>query len=122
MKRKILYFLSAGIFFCASWGTLSAQSQEQIEKFKEEQRKYYTERLELTEAESKAFWPIYDDFLNRKMKLVEDERNTWKYAHKNAENFSDEEILEATVVAAFFNSMDRLADALGVVLDKLPGS
>ncbi len=28
------------------------------------------------------------------MKLVEDERNTWTYAHKNASNFSDQEILE----------------------------
>jgi hypothetical protein len=28
------------------------------------------------------------------MKLVEDERNTWLYAHKNAENLSDKEILE----------------------------
>jgi hypothetical protein len=94
MKPKILYFLSVAIFFCAASGTLKAQSQEQIEKFKEEQRIYYTEKLELTEAEGKAFWPIYDDFLNRKMKLVEDERNTWSYAHKNADNLSDKEILE----------------------------
>ncbi len=32
---------------------------------------------------------------------------------------SDEEILEATLVAAFFNSLDRIADALGVALDEL---
>ena len=50
--------------------------------------------VELTEAEGKAFWPIYDDFLNRKMKLVEDERNTWTYAQKNADNLSDAEILQ----------------------------
>jgi len=94
MKNKILVILSLGMFIGATSGTLKAQSQEQIEKFKEEQRKYYTEKLELSEEESKAFWPIYDDFLNRKMKLVEDERNTWTYAHKNAENLSDKEILE----------------------------
>lgn len=34
---------------------------------------------------------------------------------------TDEEILEATVVAAFFNCLDRVADALGVRLDELPG-
>ncbi len=73
---------------------LLAQSQEQIEKFNEERKAYFTEKLELSDSEAKAFWPLYDDFQNRKMKLVEDERNTWMYAHKNADNLSDKEILE----------------------------
>lgn len=94
MKRKILYFLSLAIFICAPAAKLNAQSQEQMDKINEERRAYFTEELELTDQESKAFWPIYDDFQNRKMKLVEDERNTWSYAHKNAENLSDQEILE----------------------------
>ena len=34
---------------------------------------------------------------------------------------TDEEIIEATAVAAYFNYMDRIADALGVALDELPG-
>lgn len=94
MKRKILYFLSVGVFIFVYSGTLQAQSQEQIEKFNEERKTYFTDKLELTDQESKAFWPLYEDFQNRKMKLVEDERNTWSYAHKNAENLSDKEILE----------------------------
>ena len=94
MKRRFLYFLSVGIFVCGLSETLSAQSQEQIDKFNEERRAYFTKELELTDQESKAFWPLYEDFQNRKMKLVEDERNTWSYAHKNAENLSDKEILE----------------------------
>ncbi len=28
------------------------------------------------------------------MKLIEDERNTWSYAHKNADNLTEKEILE----------------------------
>lgn len=94
MKRKILIVFAMGTLMSVFAGKILAQSQEQVEKFKEEQRKYYTEKLELTAQESKDFWPIYDDFLNRKMKLVEDERNTWTYAHKNADNLSDAEILQ----------------------------
>ena len=94
MKNKIIYILSAVAFLFTTSGTLIAQSEEQIEKFKEERKVYITEELELTDMESKAFWPLYDDFHNRKMKLVEDERNTWIYAHKNADNLSDKEILE----------------------------
>lgn len=94
MKSKILFFLSVALLICATSGSLKAQSQEQIDKFNEERKAYFTEKLEFTEQESKAFWPLYNDFQNRKMKLVEDERNTWTYAHKNAENLSDKEILE----------------------------
>jgi len=94
MKNKVIYILSAVAFLITTSGTLVAQSQEQIEKFKEERKVYFTEELELTDMESKAFWPLYDDFHNRKMKLVEDERNTWMYAHKNADNLSEKEILE----------------------------
>jgi len=93
MKNKIIYILSAVVFLFTTSGTLVAQSEEQIEKFKEERKVYFTEELELTDMESKAFWPLYDDFHNRKMKLVKDERNTWIYAHKNADNLSDKEIL-----------------------------
>ena len=94
MKARILYMLTTALFLGATSGALNAQSKEQIEKFKEERKVYFTEKLELTEKESKAFWPLYEDFQNRKMKLVEDERNTWSYAHKNAENLTDKEILE----------------------------
>ncbi len=94
MKRKLIYILSLAVFLFTTSGTLVAQSQEQIDKFNEERKVYYTEELELTDAESKAFWPLYDDFHNRKMKMVEDELNIWKYAHKNADNLTDKEILE----------------------------
>ena len=94
MKPKLIFFLSALMFLFTTSGALLAQSQEQIDKFNEERKVYFTEQLELTDQESKAFWPLYDDFHNRKMKLVEDERNTWMYAHKNADNLSDKEILE----------------------------
>ena len=94
MKSKVISVLSVAVLLLINAGTLIAQSQEQIDKINEERKVYFTEKLELTDNESKAFWPLYDDFNNRKMKLVEDERNTWMYAHKNAENLSDKEILE----------------------------
>jgi hypothetical protein len=89
-------------------GTLMAQTQEQIDQFKKERKSYFSEKLELTDAESKAFWPLYEDFANRKMKLVEDERSTYGYAHKNADNLSDKEIKE-TLAKAFKLKEEQLA-------------
>jgi hypothetical protein len=100
-----------------------AQSQEQINKFNEERKVYFTEKLELTEMEAKAFWPLYEDFQNRKMKLVEDERNTWMYAHKNADNLSEKEILE-TLEKAYTLKEKQLALEIeyyeGIFLKALP--
>lgn len=110
MYRKIIYTLSAVLFLVSfsGMGTLMAQTQEQIDQFNEERRAYFTDKLELTEAEGKAFWPLYEDFANRKMKLVEDERSTYAYAHKNADNLSDKEIRE-TLAKAFRLKEEQLA-------------
>jgi len=110
MYKKIIYKLSAVLFlvFFSGMGILLAQTQEQIDQFNKERKTYFTEKLELTDAEVKAFWPLYEDFANRKMKLVEDERNTYGYAHKNADNLSDKEIKE-TLAKAFRLKEEQLA-------------
>ena len=75
-------------------GAAVAQTDEQIEQFNQEREAYFNEKLELTEAEAESFWPVYNDFHRRKMKIMEDERNTFKYSNKNADNLSDQEINE----------------------------
>jgi Spy/CpxP family protein refolding chaperone len=89
-------------------GSLMAQTQEQIDQFNKERKEFFTKELELTDAESKAFWPLYEDFSNRKMKLAEDERNAYRYAYKNAGNLSDEDIKE-TLAKTFRLKEEQLA-------------
>ena len=74
--------------------SLMAQSEEQIAAFNREKEAYYNEKLELSEKEAEDFWCVYNDFHNRKMKLWEEERSAFKYAHQNSENLTDEEINE----------------------------
>ena len=78
MKQTITRSLTAIVsLVLILWtGTVFAQSEEQIEKFNQERETYFTEELELTDAEAEAFWPLYNDFHNRKMKIIEEERNT----------------------------------------------
>ncbi len=96
MKKAITCKLT-GILALALmiWGsTAFGQSEEQIKKFNEERETYFNEKLELTSSEKDAFWPVYEDFTRRKMKVMEEERNTFKYSNENADNLSDEEINE----------------------------
>ncbi len=96
MNRRVTrsFATVAFLVFTASLTSLMAQSEEQIQRFKKEREAFFTEKLELTKSEADAFWPVYNDFHNRKMKIVEEERNAFKYAHKNSGNLSDEEINE----------------------------
>ncbi len=103
-RKTLVFFLTAFMLL----GSLIAQTQEQIDQFNKERKIYFTKELNLTDAESKAFWPLYEDFSNRKMKLSEDERNTYRYAHKNAGNLSDEDIKE-TLAKAFRLKEEQLA-------------
>ena len=96
MNRKVNRIITIIVwtaFICWTGDTL-AQTEEQIEKFCQEREVFFNERLNLTEAEAKAFWPLYNDFSNRKMKINDDEMNTFRYSHMNADNLSDQEVIK----------------------------
>ena len=71
------------------------QTEEQKAKFKQEQIAFFTNELQLTDAESEKFWPLYDDFNNRKMKIAEEEKSILSYFHNNSDNMSESEISES---------------------------
>ena len=96
MKRTITRNLTVtASMVLALWaGEVLAQTEEQIERFNRERETYFTEELELTDAEAEKFWPLYNDFHNRKTRIHEDEMNTHRYTQKNIENLSEKEIIE----------------------------
>jgi len=89
---KLTSIVSLALFIWS--GSLNAQNEEQIKKFNQEREAYFNENLDLTDSEKLAFWPVYNDFNNRKMKVMEEERNTFRYCHDNSGNLSDKEINE----------------------------
>ena len=66
-------FKSMAILALLLWSVAAnAQSKEQIKKFNKEREAYFNEELELSGSEKKAFWPVYNDFTKRKMKVMEE--------------------------------------------------
>jgi hypothetical protein len=88
---KIL--IIAMIVFC-SGATATAQQGGHMQRFREEKMKFYNEKLELSEAEARKFWPVQEDLHNRKMRINEDEKNLLIYYSSNYEAMSDQEIDE----------------------------
>ena len=71
------------------------QTEEQKAKFNKERIAFFTNELQLTDAEAKKFWPLYNDFNNRKMKIAEEEKSILSYFHNNSDNMSETEITES---------------------------
>jgi hypothetical protein len=71
------------------------QTEEQKAKFKEEQIAFFTKELQLSDAEAEKFWPLYNDFNNRKMKIADEEKSILNYFHNNSDNMSKSEISES---------------------------
>lgn len=73
---------------------LSAQDAEGMKKFHEEKVNFFNEKLNLSDAEAKKFWPVHDDFHNRMMKINEEERTLLNYYNENSDAMSDKEVDE----------------------------
>lgn len=96
--RKIKYrkiAVSFAVMLFLGFPKLNAQQMTMEEKLNTQRIAFFTERLNLNASESKVFWPLYNDYINRKDKLTNESRNQCRYIYRNFENTSDQEISEA---------------------------
>ena len=102
---KKLFFIFSLLFSLSISSFLFAQSEEQIKRFEEEKVAFFNRELQLTDSEAEKFWPIYNDFYNRKMRIGEDEKNLLRYFEKNRDNINDQEISD--LLAKYIDINDR---------------
>ncbi len=74
---------------------LSAQENQNMEKIQEERVTFFNENLQLTTEQAEKFWPVYNDYNNRKIKLSEDEKNILNFFVNNSDYMSQQEIDES---------------------------
>ena len=81
------------IFICLTAGICFSQHRpDRQDKIYAAKVAFFTERLQLTPQEAEKFWPVYNDYQNRRDKIIQDRKNTTEYYIKNADNLSDKEI------------------------------
>ena len=65
-----------------------------MEKIQAKKKVFFDEKLQLTPEESDQFWPVYNDYTNRK-NLINQQRNSlMAYYVQNEKNLNDREINE----------------------------
>jgi hypothetical protein len=53
---------------------------------------FFTEKLNLSSDEAQLFWPVYNEYWQKKNKIIDDRRNAMKFCSENLEKLSDKEI------------------------------
>ena len=94
MKNTIRFFVITFVMF-VFLTKLSGQFDERMERFQAQRVAYFTEKMQLTPQEAERFWPVYNDYTNRKNKLEEESRNILKFLSRNSANMAERELLES---------------------------
>jgi Spy/CpxP family protein refolding chaperone len=89
--RYLLLFCFAFLSLTVSFGQTPSNAKQRLE---EEKKEFFTRNIELTRTEAKAFWPVYDDYQNRKDRIVSEKRTLMRYYMENSKNMKEQEISE----------------------------
>ena len=71
-----------------------SQNENSREKIEAMKVAFITQELSLTTAEAQLFWPVYNDYEQKKKDIRKDLRQTQKGKLKNLDQMSDKEIEE----------------------------
>lgn len=83
------------LLYLSFYTNVFAQPGRQMQGFQEEKIKYFNEKLNLNDKESKEFWPVYNDLQNRITKNIDDEKNLLQYYNLNEQAMSKDEVEES---------------------------
>lgn len=94
--KKLIAILPAIIFVSA---TLIAQEnrpgfEKYLEKFKSEKVAFITEKLDLTVEEAQKFWPLYNEYQNKRDELIKSKRFENGRGHQNMSSEEMEKLVD----------------------------
>ncbi len=88
MRTIILFSI---LVFMSVKALAQPDNEEKLKRLQDQKIEFFTNRLDLTKNESREFWPVYNDYQNRKNLLAQERKNTAKYFTENSENISEDE-------------------------------
>lgn len=88
--RRLLVFILVAFSF-----SLSAQTDSE-KALKAEKVTFITNKLQLTPEEAKVFWPIYDEYWERKISILNERRKIVDEFAKDMDKLSEADIVNYT--------------------------
>ena len=97
MMKQLLYFAATLLLLVPQ--SVTAQGQQQQGQENERIAAYkialFTRRLNLSPAEAEKFWPLYNDYDNRRIKLQQERSETIRSINLNEARMSDADLIKA---------------------------
>ncbi|MFC2118192.1 hypothetical protein ACFLTI_07890 [Bacteroidota bacterium] len=91
MKKNILVLVGTLMIFSIVSGQNRGSNRKDFhEKMKENKIKFFTERLGFTVEESKAFWPLFDEYEKKKNEIRK--LNDMRSLYRRRDSISNEEL------------------------------
>ena len=92
--KRLYSIIIISLFFSLLSCSIYAQKddinvREQIQK---EKIAFFTEKIGLTIEEAKQFWPVYNEYWNKKNDLIEERKESMNYYIKHSDSMSKSEL------------------------------
>jgi len=87
MKQFLAISLLLALFSVAGY----SQEQSKEEIVKAQKIAFFTQKLKLTSDEAQAFWPVYNEYWERKNTIIADRQAAMKYFSENSAKMSTAE-------------------------------
>lgn len=119
---QISFLLFMASIFQGLFVSAQTRPSEKQETLQQQKMKFFNENLQLTTAESARFWPIYNDYQNRRDKLTRDRNTMMQYYEVNMPNMTEAEATELiNKYLAYHEEEAKLLEAYtGKFLEILP--
>jgi len=95
-KLLIIWILSIFTFTIVIAQEKSGSTNEMFEKIKAEKISFFTEKLSLTSAEARAFWPVYNEFEMKRFEIQRQIHEFERMPDDKLANLSENEIEKMT--------------------------
>lgn len=111
------------VFIFIALGAKAYSQTDDTEKaLKAEKVAFLTKKLDLTQDEAKKFWPLYDEYWEKKIKILNDRRKLADDFIQNINNITDKEAIDYArrYVESQKRESDLIAEYNKLLLQILP--
>lgn len=119
--RQLFRILIVFIFIALGAKAYS-QTNDTEKALKAEKVAFLTKKLDLTQDEAKKFWPLYDEYWEKKIKILNDRRKLADDFIQNINNITDKEAVDyaSKYVESQKRESDLIAEYNKLLLQILP--
>ncbi len=98
---RIFLLLAFSMVISGTQGFSQSRQAEKQDNIQQQKINFFTENLQLTTGESAKFWPVYNDYQNRRDRITRERNTLLDYFESNRSNLSENETEE--MVARFIS-------------------